>query len=49
MNLITILGVSIIGGYSVIQILKFYGVGEDTYGAYIMFYVFLLFSVYILQ
>lgn len=48
MNPITLLGLSAIFFYSIIQILKFYGIGEDTYGMYISFYIFLLISIFIL-
>ena len=48
MNVITLLGVSIIFFYSLTQILKFYGVGEDVYGVYVLFYIFILLSVIIL-
>ena len=42
MNTITLIGLSIIFLYSLIQILKFYGIGEDVYGVYILFYIFIL-------
>jgi hypothetical protein len=48
MNYITLLGISAIFFYSVIQILKFYGIGEDIYGMYISFYIFLLISILVL-
>ena len=38
MNPITLIGLSIVFFYSLTQILKFYGVGEDVYGIYILFY-----------
>ena len=47
MNKITILGITILIIYSVIKILKFYGVGVDVYGAYLVFYIFLLACFYI--
>ena len=47
-NNITLLGVSLIFFYSLTQILKFYGVGEEVYGYYLIFYVFMLFSILIL-
>jgi hypothetical protein len=45
---ITLLGVSLIFFYSLIQILKFYGIGEEVYGYYLIFYVFMLLSIIIL-
>jgi len=48
MNIITLLGISIILFYSITQILKFYGVGEDVYGVYILFYIFIIISIIIL-
>jgi hypothetical protein len=48
MNPITLVGLSIIFFYSLSQILNFYGIGEDVYGIYILFYVFILFCIMIL-
>lgn len=48
MNAITLVGLSIIFFYCLIQILKFYGVGEDVYGVYIMFYIFIIISILVL-
>jgi hypothetical protein len=48
MNSITLIGLSIIFLYNLIQILKFYGIGEDVYGVYILFYIFILISILIL-
>lgn len=48
MSSITLLGLSIIFLYSLIQILKFYGIGEDAYGSYVMFYIFILLCIFIL-
>lgn len=48
MNTITLLGISIIFFYSLTQILKFYGVGEDVYGVYVLFYIFIILSIIIL-
>lgn len=48
MNTITLLGVSIIFFYSLTQILKFYGVGEDIYGVYILFYIMMIISILVL-
>jgi hypothetical protein len=48
MNTITLIGVSIIFFYSLTQILKFYGVGEDVYGVYILFYIMIIISILVL-
>ena len=48
MNPITLIGFSIIFFYSLIQILKYYGVNEDVYGIYILFYIFIIISILIL-
>jgi hypothetical protein len=48
MHAITLIGISIIFFYSLTQILKFYGVGEDVYGIYILFYIFIIISILIL-
>ena len=48
MNAITLIGLSIIFFYSLTQILKFYGVGEDVYGVYILFYIFIIISILVL-
>jgi hypothetical protein len=46
-NNITLLGISLIFFYSVSQILKFYGIGEEVYGYYLIFYAFMLLSILI--
>jgi hypothetical protein len=48
MNAITLIGLSVVFFYSIIQILKFYGIGEDVYGVYLLFYAFLVISILIL-
>ena len=48
MNPITLIGLSIIFLYSLIQILNFYGVDHTAYGIYILFYVFIILSILIL-
>jgi hypothetical protein len=48
MNAITLIGISIIFFYSLTQILNFYGVGEDIYGVYILFYIFIIISILVL-
>jgi hypothetical protein len=45
---ITLLGISILIFYSLIQIFTFFGISQDTYGVYLLFYVFLILSVIIL-
>lgn len=44
MQNITLIGISIIFLYSLIQILKFNGVTEDVYSVYIIFYIMLIIS-----
>jgi hypothetical protein len=48
MNPITLIGLSIVFFYSITQILQFYGVGEDVYGVYILFYIFIIISILVL-
>jgi hypothetical protein len=48
MNPITLVGLSIVFLYSLIQILKFYGVDEDVYGVYVLFYIFIIISILVL-
>ena len=48
MNTITLAGLSIILFYSLSQILNFYGISEDVYGAYFLFYIFIICSIFIL-
>jgi hypothetical protein len=48
MNKITLLGLSVIFFYSLIQILKFYGVTPEAYSIYVYFYLFLLITIFIL-
>lgn len=48
MNYITLIGLSIVFFYSLTQILKFYGIGEDVYGIYILFYIFIIICILIL-
>lgn len=42
MNIITLLGLTVIFLYSLTQILKFYGIREEVYGIYVLFFVFVL-------
>jgi hypothetical protein len=44
---ITILGVSLLLIYAIIQLLTFYGVTKDVYGIYIMFYLFILLCYFV--
>ena len=48
MNPITLVGISIIFFYSLTQIMKFYGIGEDVYGVYVLFYIFIIISIIVL-
>jgi len=48
MNSITLIGISVLIFYSLTQILKFYGVGEDVYGVYLLFYIFIIISILVL-
>ena len=48
MDIITLLGFSIIILYCVVQILKFYGLNEGDYGVYIVFFIFIIVSLIVL-
>ena len=48
MDTITILGISLLFFYSLIQILQFYGIDPSIFAIYIIFYVFLIISKLIL-
>ena len=48
MNAITLIGLSIIFFYSLTQILNFYGISEDVYGVYILFYIFIIICILVL-
>ena len=48
MNIITLLGISIILLYVITQIMKFYGIGEDVYGPYVLFYILIIISIIVL-
>jgi len=48
MNTITIIGISIILLYSITEILKFYGISQEKYGIYVMFYIFILLCILVL-
>lgn len=48
MNVITLIGLSIIFFYSITQIFNFFGFGEDVYGVYLLFYIFIVMCIIIL-
>ncbi len=48
MNTITLIGLSTIFFYSVIQVLKFFSVNEDVYVPYILFYIFVIVCIIVL-
>ena len=48
MNPVTLIGISIILFYILIQIFNFYGITEDIYGIYILFYIFIILCILIL-
>ncbi len=45
---IAIIGMSTIAIYAIIKLLNFYGVGLEVYGIYLVFYIFILLSIFIL-
>lgn len=47
-NTLTIIGISSIIIYAIIQILTLYNVSFDSYGFYLIFYVFIILSIIIL-
>jgi len=47
-RLITIIGFSILIIYIVIQLFNFYGVGQDVYGIYLSFLIFLIITSFVL-
>ena len=47
-NIITVLGVSMLLFYSIVTILKFYGISESVYGTYLLFYIFIVISMVVL-
>ena len=48
MNTIALLGFTIIFFYCLSQIFGFFGVGQDVYGVYVLFYIFLIICTLIL-
>jgi hypothetical protein len=47
-SFITIFGIFLLLIYGITKILDFYGVGINIYGNYIVFYIFLLLSSFVL-
>ena len=47
-EIITYLGVSLILYYSLSKILNFYGIGQDVYGIYVLFYFLIMICIFIL-
>ena len=45
---ITMIGLSVIILYVIVQILTFYGVDQSAYGIYLVFFLFILLSILIL-
>jgi hypothetical protein len=45
---ITIIGFSLLFIYIVTQILNFYGIGQESYGIYLGFFLFMLLSMAVL-
>ena len=45
---ITIIGFSLLFIYIITQILNFYGIGQESYGIYLGFFLFMLLSMAIL-
>jgi hypothetical protein len=48
MDSITLIGLSIVLLYSLTQILNFYGIDQSAYGAYVLFYIFLVICILVL-
>jgi hypothetical protein len=48
MNVITFIGLSIVFFYSLTQILNFFGISQEIYGKYLLFYIFIALSVIVL-
>jgi hypothetical protein len=45
---ITIIGITILILYILIQILNFYGIGQDVYGIYMVFVIFMIINSFVL-
>ena len=48
MSAITGLGLAVILGYAIINIMSFYGIGANVYGIYLVFYGFLVVTYFVL-
>jgi len=48
MSVISVIGFSIIIIYVLLQIFNFYGIGQDIYGIYLAFTIFMILSMVIL-
>jgi hypothetical protein len=48
MHVITFIGLSIVFFYSLTQILNFFGISQEIYGKYLLFYIFIAISVIVL-
>ena len=46
---ITVFGITILVIYTITKILNFYGIGVEKYGSYLVFYIFLLICVNVLN
>lgn len=46
--IIALIGMSAIAIYAIIKLLTFYGVGMEVYGIYLVFYIFIFISIFIL-
>lgn len=49
MSKITIFGLMLLIIYTITKILNFYGIGPDKYGSYLVFYIFLIICVNVLD
>jgi hypothetical protein len=47
-SIITTLGFTILILYILIQILNFYGIGQDVYGIYLAFIIFMILNSFVL-
>ena len=47
MSTITIVGLTVILLYALINLLNFYGIGSDVYMIYLLFYLFLLLCYFV--
>lgn len=49
MSKITVFGLTILVIYTITKILNFYGIGVEKYGSYLVFYIFLMICVNVLN